>query len=97
MGEQEGHVLFNDTLNTFYMASGTLKWRERKCDAATTRTTLSDTSYHALCYTSRGTLAGMRNNDVGLPRGLDPTTRRTTSRSTGGGTVHRPMDDTRYC
>ena len=31
-------------------------------------------TYHGLCYTSRGALAGLRNNSMGAPRRIDPTT-----------------------
>ena len=31
-----------------------------------------NSSYHSLCYTSRGALAGMRNSSVSTPRGIDP-------------------------
>ena len=33
----------------------------------------------AVCYTSRGTLAGTRNSSMGLPRWIDPTTHRAIS------------------
>ena len=31
-----------------------------------------DSTYHSLCYTSCGALAGMRNSLMGPPRGIDP-------------------------
>ena len=36
-------------------------------------------TYHGLCYTSRGTLAGTRNSSMGPPGKIDPTTHRTVS------------------
>ena len=33
-----------------------------------------DNTYHSLCYTSRGALAGTRNSSVDLPWGIDPRT-----------------------
>ena len=33
-------------------------------------------TYHGLCYTSRGALAGKRNSSIGPPRRIDPTTHR---------------------
>ena len=38
-----------------------------------------DITYHGLCYTSCGALAGTRNSLMGPPRGIDPTTHRTSS------------------
>ena len=38
-----------------------------------------DTTYHGLCYTSRGALAGTRNSPMGPPWRIDPTTHRTMS------------------
>ena len=40
-------------------------------------------TYHGLCYTSRGALAGTRNSSMGPPRRIDPTIHGTTSRSSG--------------
>ena len=36
-----------------------------------------DSTYHGLCYTSRGALAGMRNSQMCPPWRIDPTTHRT--------------------
>ena len=36
-----------------------------------------DSTYHGLCYTSRGAFVGMRNSSMGPPSGIDPTTHRT--------------------
>ena len=33
-----------------------------------------DSTYHGLCYTSRGALVGMRNSSMGPPWRIDPTT-----------------------
>ena len=38
-----------------------------------------DNTYHGLCYTSRGALAGTRNSSMGSPWRIDPTTHRTMS------------------
>ena len=54
-----------------------------------------DNTYHSLCYTSCGALAGMRNSSIGPPWRIDPTTHHTMSvnhnkantNQTGVGTV----------
>ena len=38
-----------------------------------------DSTYHGLCYTSRGALAGTKNSSMGPPWRIDPTTHRTMS------------------
>ena len=38
-----------------------------------------DNTYHGLCYTNRGALAGTRNSSMGPPSTIDPTTHRTMS------------------
>ena len=38
-----------------------------------------DNTYHSLCYTSRGALAGTRNSSMGPPWTINPTTHRTMS------------------
>ena len=38
-----------------------------------------NSTYHSLCYTSRGALAGTRNSSMGPPSRIDPTTDRTMS------------------
>ena len=38
-----------------------------------------DNTYHGVCYTSCGALAGTRNSSMGSPRRIDPTTYRTMS------------------
>ena len=78
--ERETNVLFNDTLNTFYLelygVGHMVKDHsdsERKPTAATWSTPLyapshrQDSTYHGLCYTSRGALAGTRNRSMGPP------------------------------
>ena len=75
-GRKEGNVLFNDALNTFYF---TVIWR-RTYGKGPLRLTarvllyvpyktiyIQDSTYHGLCYTSRGALAGTRNSAVGPP------------------------------
>ena len=48
-----------------------------------------DNTYHSLCYTCRGTLAGTRNSSMGPLWGIDTTTHRTMSeRSYHGATSH---------
>ena len=48
-----------------------------------------DNTYHGLCYTSRGALAGTRNSSMGPPWRIDPTTHRTMSeRFYHGATSH---------
>ena len=34
---------------------------------------IQDSTYHSLCYTSRGALAGTKNSSMGLPWRIDPT------------------------
>ena len=76
-GRKEGNVLFNDTLNTFYLQlygiGHQIVIEETHCRhmgysfRLTARVLLyapshrQDSTYHGLCYTSRGALAGMRN------------------------------------
>ena len=53
-----------------------------------------DNTYHGVCYTSRGALAGSRNRAVGLLWRIDPTTRRTMSeRSYHGATSRSTLSD----
>ena len=50
-----------------------------------------DDTYHGLCYTSCGALAGMRNSSMGPPWRIDPTIHRTMSeRSYHGATSRSP-------
>ena len=85
---KEGNVLFNDTLNTFYLRlygvrhmvkdhsgreKGNLLSSHRLLFQLTARVLLyapthrQDCTYHGLCYTSRGALAGTRNSSMGSP------------------------------
>ena len=86
-GRQEGNVLFNDALNTFYCYMVSYIWlrtilivrKETRCRhigyslRLTSRVLLyapshrQDSTYHGLCYTSRGALAGTRNSSMGSP------------------------------
>ena len=50
-----------------------------------------DSTYHGLCYTSRGALAGTRNSSMGPPWRTNPMTHRTMSEcSYHGGTSRSP-------
>ena len=83
---KEGNVLFNDTLNTFYLQLyGVRHMVKDHCDSEKGNLLLThrllfpinskgflyapshrqDSTYHSLCYTSRGALAGMRNSSMG--------------------------------
>ena len=49
-----------------------------------------DSTYHGLCYTSRGALAGTRNNSMVPPHeSIDPTTHRTMSERSYHGATYR--------
>ena len=48
-----------------------------------------DRTYHGLCYTSRGTLAGTWNSSMGPPWRIDPTTHRTMSERSYHGATSR--------
>ena len=83
----ERNVLFNDALNTFYlrlygirhMVKDHSNRKETHCHhigysyRLTAKVLLyapshrQDSTYHGLCYTSRGSLAGMRNSSLGPP------------------------------
>ena len=85
----EGNVLFNDTLNTFYLQlygvghmvkdhsdSEREETHSRHMGYSfrlTARVLLyapshrQDSTYHSLCYSSRGALAGTRNSSMGPP------------------------------
>ena len=49
-----------------------------------------DSTYHGLCYTSRGTLVGTRNSSMGPPWRIDPMTHRTMSERSYHGATSRP-------
>ena len=68
----EGSVLFNDALNTFYLRLYGVRHMVKNHSN-------SEITYHDLCYTSRGTLAGTRNSSMGQPWRIDPTTHPTMS------------------
>ena len=55
-----------------------------------------DNTYHGLCYTSRGALAGMRNSSMGPPWRIDPTTHRTMSECSYQGDTSRTLYMTCY-
>ena len=68
----EENVLFNDALNTFYLrlyGVGHMGYLFRLAPRSLlyTPSHRQDSTYHCLCYTSRGALAGMRNSSMGPP------------------------------
>ena len=76
--ERERNVLFNDALITFYLRLYGVRHMvkdhsdsEKGNPLPPHRLLLSinrqDNTYHGLCYTSRGALAGMRNSSMGPP------------------------------
>ena len=83
---KEGNVLFNDALNTFYLLlycvrhmvkdhsdreKGNLLLPHRLLFPINSKGChTQDITYHSLCYTSHGTLAGTRNSSMGPPHGL---------------------------
>ena len=79
-GRKEGNVLFNNVLNTFYLQlygirhmvkdhsdseKGNLLLPHRVLLYAPSHR--QNSTYHSLCYTRRGALAGMRNSSMGPP------------------------------
>ena len=77
---KKGNVLFNDALNTFYLGlygKGPLSERGNPLPPHGLRLAArvilyasshrQDNTYHGLCYTSRGALAGTRNSSMGPP------------------------------
>ena len=52
-----------------------------------------DNTYHGLCYTSRGALAGTRNSSMGSPWRIDPTTHRSMSERSYHGATSRSRAD----
>ena len=79
---KEGNVLFNDTLNTFYLRLYGIRHmvkEENHCHHIGYSFRLAarfflyasshrqDNTYHSLCYTSREALAGTRNSSMGPP------------------------------
>ena len=85
-GRTEGNVLFNDALNTFYLRLYGIRHnmvknhseRERgnrllfSISSIHASSHRQDNTYHGLCYTSRGALAGTRNSPMGPPRRIAP-------------------------
>ena len=51
-----------------------------------------DSTYHSLCYTSHGVLAGTRNSSMGSPWRIDLTTQRTMSEHSYHGATSRSSD-----
>ena len=88
---KEGHVLFNDALNTLYLRLYSVRHLVKDhsdsergnplpphglvfpISSKAARVLLyasshrQDYTYHGLCYTSRGALAGTRNSSMGPP------------------------------
>ena len=66
---KERNVLFNDALNTFYICLygvGHMVNDHEDCERKPMLLfPIKDNTYHSLCYTSRGALAGMRNSKMG--------------------------------
>ena len=74
LDRQEENVLFNDTLNTFYLITRHMikdqSDSDRTCSPTSVRNLLyassrQDSTFHSLCYTSCGSLAGLRNSSIG--------------------------------
>ena len=77
---RERNVLFNDALNTFYLQLYGVRHMVKDHSDSEKRNPLpphrlllyapshrQDSTYHGLCYTSRGALAGTRNSSMGAP------------------------------
>ena len=71
---KEGNVLFNDALNTFYLRLYGIRHMVKNHSFRLTARVLlyaqshrQGSTYHGLCYTSRGALAGTRNSSMGPP------------------------------
>ena len=71
-------MLFNDALNTFYLRLYGVRHMVKDHSDSEKGNPLpphrllftinsKDSTYHGLCYTSRGTLAGMRTSSMGPP------------------------------
>ena len=83
IGFKEGNVLFNDALNTFYLRLYGVRHMVKDHSDSKRGNPLQphgllfsinskgshrqDSTYHGLCYTSRGALAGTRNSLMGPP------------------------------
>ena len=55
-----------------------------------------DSTYHSLCYTCRGALAGTKNSSMGLPWRINPTTHHTISEHSYHGATSRSFMGQRY-
>ena len=71
---KEGSDLFNDALDTFYLRlygvghmvkDHSDNERGNPLHGLYAPSHIQDNTYHSLCYTSHGTLAGMRNSSMG--------------------------------
>ena len=94
--KEEGNVLFNNALNTFYLRlCGVTHMVKNHSDRKKGNPLLPHgllfpisskhhprqvNTYHSLCYTSHGSLAGTRNSSKGSPWRIDPTTLHTMSK-----------------
>ena len=94
-GWKDGSVLFNNVLNTIYLRLYGVRHMVKDLSNRTTQrgnrcrhmgysfryasSHRQDNTYHGLCYTSRGELAGTRNSSMGPPWRIDQTTHRTLS------------------
>ena len=76
--ERERNVIFNDALNTFYLRLYGVRHMVKDHSDSEKGNPLSPhrilfpinskgNTYHGLCYTSRGPLAGTRNSSMGPP------------------------------
>ena len=76
LSERERNVLFNDALNTFYLRLYDVRHMVKDHSDSEKGNTLpphrlllpisrQDSTYHGLCYTSRGALVGMRKSSMG--------------------------------
>ena len=74
-GRKEGNVLFNDEINTFYLRLYGVRHMVKDHSDSEKGNPLpphrllfpiksKDSTYHGLCYTSRGALAGTRNSST---------------------------------
>ena len=87
--QRKGNVLFNDALNTFYLRLYGIRYMVKNhSDMHHPR---QDNTYHCLCYTSHGALAGTRNSPMGPPWRIDPTTHRTMSERSYHRATSRPL------
>ena len=90
----KGSALFNDALNTFYLRLYGIRHvvkdhlNSERRNPPTQHGLLfllyasshrQDNTYHSLCYTSHGALAGMRNSSMGPPWRINPMTHHTMS------------------